>query len=161
MSLLFLYCYFNPLKIFLNQNTLNTSVDYLSTQNISLILQTLILLGLALGYLYMKQKKITNHSYIMLIIYSIHVLSVLIYMWTPALNILRNIPLTNLGYSTVFHVALGIIVLILSTYVILEWRFQKPAARCYKMKKTMKILTILWVTEALFGTLMYYIIYLQ
>jgi len=136
-------------------------VDYLSTQNISLILQILLLLGLALGYVAMKRRKLIYHGYIMLAIYSVHVLSVLVYMWAPAINILRNMRLTSLGYSTAIHAALGVVVLLLSTYIILEWRFQKASARCYKMRKAMRVLTILWVAEALLGTLIYYLIYLQ
>ena len=150
-----------PLMMFFNQKTPNTSVDYLTTPKISLILQVLILLGLILGYLSMKQKRLTSHSYIMFILYLVHVLSVLIFMRSSALNILRNIPSTTLEYITALHGTLGIITLALSTYVILGWRFQKTVTRCYKMKGKMKILTILWVAVTLIGVLEYYIIYMQ
>ena len=129
--------------------------------NISFIIQILIILGLTIGYIYVKRKRITSHSYIMLTIYVTHVLSILIFMWKPAINILENMPMTRLGYTTAIHSALGIIVLALSTYVILQWRFKKPAARCYKMKKTMRILTLLWIAEALIGTFEYFILYIE
>jgi hypothetical protein len=136
-------------------------VEYLTTSNISLILQAVLLLGLALGYLWMKQKKLVLHSYIMFTLYLVHILSVLFFMWSSAVAILRSIPFTNLGYLTSLHGLLGVIVLALSTWVIWVWQFQKTVTNCYKMKKKMRILTIFWVSEAIVGLIMYYIIYLQ
>ncbi len=135
-------------------------MDYLTTPNISLYLQILILIGLAIGYLSIKRKKIIYHGYIMFTLYSIHVLSILIFMLSTAFNIFTKLLLTSLGYVTIIHGSLGIIVLMLSSYVLWNWRFQKPGTRCYKMKKLMVLLIILWVIETLLGMLEYSFIYL-
>ena len=133
----------------------------MAAPNISLTLQALMLLGLALGYVSMKRKRLIPHSYTMFVLYVAHVLSFLIFMRAPAISILTNIATTNLWYITAVHGVIGTLVLALSTYIMLRWRFQRPSARCYKMRREMKILAILWVAETLVGALVYYLIYLQ
>jgi hypothetical protein len=149
------------LRTFFNHRLTITTMDYFSTSSLSLYLQFLILFGLLVGYLLIKQKKLIYHSYLMFTLYSIHVLSILIFMLSTAYNIYSNLLGTSLGYVTIVHSSLGIIVLLLSTYILWNWRFQKPGAICNKMKKKMKILAMLWVFEMLLGLLEYYLIYLK
>lgn len=105
--------------------------------------------------MWVKQRKVTHHSYIMFTVYIIHTLSVLLFMWTPAINILSNPQPASLGIITTVHGAVGVIVLALSTYVILRWRLRGSVASCYKMRKEMRALTVLWVAEAVLGALVY------
>jgi hypothetical protein len=133
---------------------------FLTISNISLYLQFLILLGLIVGYIFLKRKRIVHHGYIMFIMYTIHIISVFVVMIPSAINIIGNLNFTNMEYMTVVHGILGGIVLVLSSIILLSWRFRKPGAKCYKMKKFMLVLIILWIVEISLGIVEYYMLYL-
>lgn len=134
-------------------------MDFLTISNISLYLQFLIFLGLIVGYILMKRKRIVDHGYMMFIMYTIHIISVFMVMIPSAINIIGKLNFTNVEYMTVVHGILGGIVLVLSSVILLSWRFQKPGAKCYKMKKFMLILIIFWIVETSLGVVEYYMLY--
>lgn len=81
-------------------------------------------------------------------------------MIPSAINIIGNLNFTNVEYMTIVHGILGGVVLVLSSIILLNWRFQKPGAKCYKMKKFMLILIIFWIIETSLGVVEYYMLYL-
>jgi hypothetical protein len=95
-------------------------MDFLTISNISLYLQFLIFLGLIVGYILMKRKRIVHHGYIMFIMYTIHIISVSMVMIPSAINIIGNLNFTNIEYMTVVHGILGGIVLVLSSIILLS-----------------------------------------
>jgi len=135
-------------------------MDFLTISNISFYLQLLIFLGLIVGYMMVKRKRIVRHGYIMFMMYIIHIISVLMVMIPSAINIIGNLNFTNVEYMTIVHGILGGVVLVLSSIILLNWRFQKPGAKCYKMKKFMLILIIFWIIETSLGVVEYYMLYL-
>ena len=74
-------------------------------------------------------------------------------------NIISTIALTNIGYMTIIHVFLGIIIFSLSIYIFLIWRFKTPNLKCFKNKRLMLIIMTLWVLETILGVLEYYVLY--
>jgi hypothetical protein len=135
-------------------------MDFLTISNISFYLQLLIFLGLIVGYVMVKRKRIVRHGYIMFMMYVIHIISVLMVMIPSAINIIGNLNFINIEYVTIVHGILGGMVLVISSIIFLSWRFQKSSAKCYKMKKFMLILIIFWIVETSLGIVEYYMLYL-
>lgn len=131
-----------------------------SASTINLYFQLLLLIGLTLGIIFAKKKKLVPHGWLMLVVFLLNVVSILIVMIPVAYNILSRFSVSSISIITIIHALLGVLVLFLSSRILLNWRFRSPAQSCYKFKGDMLRLYILWVAEVILGLALYFQLYL-
>ena len=137
-------------------NLLNTNAPLSS--ELSLILQLLSLGILIIGFIVVKQKKHQTHGITMFAAGVLNTLSVLLVMIPVAFRLLdTSIP----GFTLLFrsHILLGIIVIALSGYILIDWRFQKPGPTCFQRKKWMLGLSLTWMAQVIIGILLFLKLY--
>jgi uncharacterized membrane protein YozB (DUF420 family) len=137
-------------------NLLNTTAPLSS--ELSLILQLLSLAVLVIGFIVVKRKNYKIHGGAMFAAGALNVISVLIVMLPVALRLLDNsIP----GFNFLFrsHILLGIVVIALAGYILVEWRFQNPGPTCFQRKKWMLGLSLGWMAQVIMGILLFLRLY--
>jgi hypothetical protein len=131
-----------------------------STPMINLYFQLLLLIGLTLGLIFAKKKRLVPHGWLMLILFLLNVASILVVMVPVAYVLMTRFAFTSFSLITVLHVLLGVTVMLLSLRILVIWRFRKPGASCYALKREMMRLYLLWVAEVLIGLALFYQLYL-
>jgi len=137
-------------------NLLNTTAPLSS--ELSMILQLLSLGILVVGFIVVKQKKYKIHGTTMLAAGLLNVISVLTVMIPVALRLLDNsIPGFNLLFRS--HILLGLVVIALAGYILVDWRFQNPGPTCFQRKKWMLGLSLGWMAQVIIGMLIFLELY--
>ena len=137
-------------------NLLNTNAPLSS--ELSMILQLLSLGILIVGFIVVKQKKHQIHGITMFAAGILNLVSVLLVMIPVAFRLLyTSIPGFNLLFRT--HIILGIIVIALAGYILIDWRFQKPGPTCFQRKKWMLGLSLAWMAQVIIGILLFLKLY--
>jgi len=126
---------------------------------INLYFQLLLLVGLTLGLVFAKKKRLVPHGWLMLALFLLNVASILIVMAPVAYVLLTRFAATSFSLITILHALLGAVVIILSLRILVNWRFRKPGASCYALKGEMLRLYILWVAEAVLGLALFFQLY--
>jgi hypothetical protein len=130
-----------------------------SISELNLFLQLILLLGLTLGFVLVKSKKVFIHGWLMFTLTIINVASILFVMLPVAATIFLRFLTSSITLFVILHGALGAVVLFLSIRELVVWRFRKPGATCYKMKSEMLRLYIFWFAQVLLGIAIYYELY--
>jgi len=130
-----------------------------SASVINLYFQLLLLVGLTLGLVLAKMKRLVPHGWLMLALVIMNVASILVVMIPVAYMLLTRFVATSYSLITVLHALLGVAVILFSVRILGNWRFRKPGASCYKLKGEMMRLYILWVAEAVLGLALFYQLY--
>jgi hypothetical protein len=130
-----------------------------STSQINLYLQLILAVGLTIGLLLSKRKKLVQHGWLMLILTLLNLASIIMVMAPVAIRLLTMLTISSFSLITVLHAFFGLIVLYLSIKILLAWRFQKPGSTCYKMKNQMMKLYLFWVAEVILGIAIFYQLY--
>jgi hypothetical protein len=130
-----------------------------STSQINLYIQLIIIVGLTVGMLLSKKKKLVQHGWLMLILTLINLASIIVVMTPVVYQLLTRLTFSSFSLITILHALFGMVVLYLSIRILLVWRFRKPGLTCYKMKDQMLKLYLFWVAEVILGIAIYYQLY--
>jgi uncharacterized membrane protein YozB (DUF420 family) len=123
-----------------------------------MIFQLLALGLLIFGFVVIKRKKYTPHGSIMFLASLLNVVSVLVVMVPVALRLAStSIPGFNLLFRA--HVGLGVAVICVSGYILVDWRFQKPGPTCFQRKKWMLGLGLFWMAQVIIGIILFMRLY--
>ena len=135
---------------------LNTNAPLSS--ELSMILQLLSLAILIIGFIVVKQKKHQIHGITMFAAAVLNLASILTVMLPVAL---RLVYATISGFTLIFrtHILLGITVIAISGYILIDWRFQKPGPTCFQRKKWMLGLSLAWMAQVIIGILLFLRLY--
>jgi hypothetical protein len=129
------------------------------TYDIGLVLEIAVLILLFVArYKFARSGKTMAHGYtiaIALVLHAISVLAVMIPSFARSLDILISDFFSPAIIATWIHIPIGFVVLILGAYLISEWRFQQPQAKCYMRVKLMRPLWLLWAFSVVLGILLY------
>ena len=137
-------------------NLLNTTAPLSS--ELSMILQLLSLSILLVGFIIAKQKKYKIHGSTMFSASVLNIVSVLVVMVPVALHLVdTSIPGFNLLFRS--HILLGVLVIVISGYILVEWRFQNPGPTCFQRKKWMLGLSLVWMAQVIIGILLFLRLY--
>ena len=137
-------------------NLLNTTAPLSS--ELSMILQLLSLGILVVGFIVVKQKKYKIHGTTMLAAGILNIISILTVMLPVALRLSdSSIP----GFTLLFrsHILLGLVVIAISGYILIDWRFQNPGPTCFQRKKWMLGLSLAWMAQVIMGILVFLKLY--
>jgi len=137
-------------------NLLNTNAPLSS--ELSMILQLLSLGILVVGFIIVKQKKYNIHGTTMLAAGILNLVSILTVMLPVAL---RLVNVTISGFTLLFrsHILLGLVVIAISCYILIDWRFQTPGPTCFQRKKWMLGLSLAWMAQVIMGILVFLKLY--
>jgi hypothetical protein len=127
---------------------------------LNLYFQLALLIGLTLGLVFAKRKKLVPHGWLMLAVFLLNVASILTLMAPVAVALFTFSGAASLNLITVLHALLGAVVLILSIRILATWRFRKPGTSCYALKGEMMRLYIFWIAEVVLGVAIYYQLYI-
>jgi uncharacterized membrane protein YozB (DUF420 family) len=130
------------------------------SSELSLVLQIVALGIIIFGFILVKQKYIKIHGTTMFTAAILNMVSVLTGMVPIAIRLADNsIP----GFNPLFriHIIVGLVVIITSGYLLVEWRFQKPSQTCYQRKKWMLGLSLVWIAQVILGILLFMSLYLH
>jgi len=123
---------------------------------LNLMLQIVILGVLALGILNVKRNRLNIHGYIAFAAVFLNAISILVVMLPSAFRIMAGASPSGFTIIVAAHSLLGFIVEALGAYIVLRWRFQTPGPTCWKMKRLMKVLAVLWTLSVVLGAVVYY-----
>ncbi|MCW4013108.1 MAG: hypothetical protein NWF07_08970 [Candidatus Bathyarchaeota archaeon] len=136
---------------------LNTNAPMSS--EISMILQLAALGVLVIGFIIVKQRKYMPHGVTMFIATLLNIVSVATVMLPVALRLGdTSIPGFNLLFRS--HILLGIAILVISVWIIADWRFQKPGPTCFQRKNWMLGLGLVWTAQLIIGMLLFLKLYM-
>jgi hypothetical protein len=129
------------------------------SSDIGLFLEVGVIAMLLVGRFFFARKgRVTSHGYTLTIAIVLHSISVASIMIPSFANLINN-PLTDFFSPamilTWIHAPLGLLVLILGIYLVLDWRFRPPQDTCYKRVKLMRPLWLLWMLSVTMGIVMY------
>lgn len=135
---------------------------YLLISTSSLILQ-LVILGLLIVSVGLKQKKLfRSHGMLMAASVVLHVISIVIVM-APSFGAIM-FTATRLSQMTIalsiVHGLLGLTALVLGVWLVAAWRFRQSIQYCAPKKRVMDVAFASWVTALVLGILLYFILYL-
>ncbi len=84
----------------------------------------------------------------------LNVLSIASVMLPSALE-LNNVSIS--GFNLLFraHIVIGVFVLLVSVYILAEWRFREPGPTCFQRKKWMLGLALAWMGQIIIGMLLF------
>jgi hypothetical protein len=137
-------------------NILNTNAPLSS--EISMVIQLISLVILILGFFVVKRKKYGIHGVLMFINAIMNTAAILIVMIPVAIRLSgTSIP----GFNLIFrlHVLLGFAVELVSIYILVDWRFQKPGPTCFRRRGWMLGLGLAWMAEVILGILVFMRLY--
>jgi hypothetical protein len=129
------------------------------TSDIGLLLEVGVIATLLIGrFIFARKGRVISHGYALTIAIVLHAISVASIMIPSFANLINN-PLTDFFSPamilTWIHAPLGLLVLILGIYLVLDWRFRPPQDTCYKRVKLMRPLWLLWMLSVTMGIVMY------
>ena len=126
--------------------------------DVNLILMLIILTTLVIGYLMMRRGRLKIHGYLMFIVVVLKMASILLVMLPSGLVILTESHLVNFIPITAVHVVIGSVTEAVGLYIVWTWRFKEPTASCFRLRRFMKWLFILWLATIGLGILLYYLL---
>jgi uncharacterized membrane protein YozB (DUF420 family) len=125
---------------------------------ISMFIQLLTFSILIIGFIVVKRNLFKIHGTVMFTAALLNIISVLLYMIPSAIDLAdTSIPGFNILFRT--HILLGIFIVGLSGYILLDWRFQEPGPTCFQNKKWMLGLALTWTAQIILGILFFMRLY--
>lgn len=146
-----------------HQSSTQNMADLLNTtaplsSELSMILQLLSLGVLVIGFIVVKRKNYQLHGGAMFAAGVLNIVSILVVMIPVAFRLLdTSIPGFNLLFRS--HILLGVVVIGLAGYILVDWRFQKPGPTCFQRKKWMLGLSLGWMAQVIIGILLFLKLY--
>jgi uncharacterized membrane protein YozB (DUF420 family) len=133
------------------------------SSDLTLLLEIVVFLVFLAGFVLVKARRdYAKHGPIMGVAIALHTVSILGVM-VPSLlssgglfeNLLGSLQLVILAHAT-----LGILVEILGLYVVLAWALHyKDVKPCFKRKRIMRVLAVLWTIALILGIYVYILLY--
>jgi uncharacterized membrane protein YozB (DUF420 family) len=134
-------------------------MDFLTlVATISLSVQIVVLILLALGYSLKGKKMYRQHGMVMLTAVVLHIITILVVMvpsFASFFSAPGSIVFDLIVIVSLVHAALGVIAVILGIWLVASWRLRKDMQMCFAKKKIMLGTLTLWVTAILLGIFMY------
>jgi len=128
------------------------------TSDIGLFLEIAVTVALFVGrFTFARRGRIRAHGFAVTLAFVLHCTSVAMIMvpsFAASLSIFANV-LSPAFVITLIHASIGMMVLVLALFLVLEWRFQAPNSTCYKRARLMQPLWLLWVLSLILGYLLY------
>lgn len=127
--------------------------------DIGLLLEITVTVALFVGrFGFARRGKTKAHGLALTFAVILHCISVPVIM-IPSFAVSLSILFTNLLSPAIIitwiHVPLGLAVLAIGLFLVLEWRFQTPNVSCYRRVSLMRSLWLLWVFSLILGYLLY------
>jgi uncharacterized membrane protein YozB (DUF420 family) len=137
---------------------------YVLLATISLVLQIVTLLVLALGITAKFLGRLFLHGSVMLAAVIIHAISFLLAMGPSLFSLVNENRLfsslsTEMSAIILTHVGLGITAEILGIWLVLNWRFRSPSETCARRKPIMRSTLAFWVSALFLGVWIYFLLY--
>lgn len=129
------------------------------SSDISMILQLVVLGIILVGFAVVKRRSYKVHGIFMFLATLVNTASILVVMIPVALRV-TDTSLPGLSFVFRTHIILGLLIEGVAIYLVADWRFQNPGPTCIQRKKWMLTLTIGWISELIFGMLLYMKLYL-
>jgi len=133
--------------------------------DINLITQLVIIILLAVGWAYGRnKKKIRLHGQLMVVAVLVNAAAIALVMAPSLILGLGAIASNPLGPGpliTVIHSSIGTVAWLLGAYLSWTWGLKPATVECFKRKRLMKPVTYLWLLAAVFGVgfyIYYYVI---
>jgi uncharacterized membrane protein YozB (DUF420 family) len=133
-----------------------------ATITASLIIQIIVLILLAYGYLLKRKSKYRQHGLVMAAAVVVHLLMIF-YIMIPSFVLaivpeyILASPLELTSIVGLFHGILGIVALALGVWLVVAWRFNRDFNGCFARKKFMTPTLLVWVAALLLGIALYII----
>jgi uncharacterized membrane protein YozB (DUF420 family) len=135
--------------------------DILFMNQMNLVLQIVIFLILSISILLKYRGKVIVHAKLMVVAYALNIASLLFIMvplFLTGLPIVSSYP-DSYAYLFVIHHIIGLIALLLSTFVVLRYVRGKFTARYCRGKWIMRATGMTWAAALILGLYLYYIGY--
>lgn len=128
---------------------------------VNAVLQVVITVLLLISIGIKGRQRYFLHGFTMLAGVLLNLLSFVLIMFPSLLRtaIIYIQPFHIISLMTVFHSALGLVVLILGLWLVASWHLKSSPKECFKRKKLMRVTTALWILVLLMGFLLYYLLY--
>jgi uncharacterized membrane protein YozB (DUF420 family) len=128
---------------------------------VNAVLQVVIAVLLLVSIGIKQRRRYFLHGFTMLAGVILNLLSFVLIMFPSLLRmeIINIQPLHAISIMTIFHSALGLIVLILGIWLVAPWHLKSSPKECFKKKKLMRVTTTLWLIALLMGFILYYLLY--
>lgn len=124
----------------------------------NLILQVVLVLGVAVAFCLARRRKLRRHCLLMRVLIGVEVASIIVSMTRPMLDYVRQPPpLRLLTTETIVHHSLGLLVILMFIYVNLV--FEHTIKTRWGFKNIMRIAAVLWVVTLVLGIHLYVRLY--
>ncbi|MFP3985107.1 MAG: hypothetical protein ACLFU9_03960 [Candidatus Bathyarchaeia archaeon] len=128
---------------------------------VNVVFQVVILVLLIISIRMKRRQKLSSHGITMLAAVILNVFSFGLNMLPSLLRteIIGIQPFHAISMATLIHSGVGLVVMILSIWIVASWQLQSSLKYCFKNKRLMRLTTILWLAALLTGFLLYYLLY--
>jgi uncharacterized membrane protein YozB (DUF420 family) len=137
-------------------------MSYPITPQANLGLQITVLALILVGLVLKRMRKYLLHAASMLTAAVLNLISFFAIMWPNFLRMSESFAINiseRLSLVTIGHAAFGASAEILAMLVIALWGFRSSAQNCFKYKRLMRIIFMLWVIALVLGILFYVLAY--
>jgi len=129
------------------------------TSDVGLLLEIAVTVALISGrFAFARKGRVRAHGFALTVAVVLHCISVPLIM-IPSFLISLNVLLTNLLSPVIIitwiHMPIGLAVLFLAIYLVVDWRLREVSATCYKRSGLMRSLWLLWIFSLILGYLLY------
>ena len=128
------------------------------SSEVSMTVQLLALTLLVIAFIIVKRRNHMGHGAIMFTAAVMNVGSILAVMIPAALR-LNETSVTSFNFILRTHALLGLVIVAISVYILVEWRFQKPGPTCFQRKHWMLGLSLFWMTQVIIGMIFFMQLY--
>lgn len=129
------------------------------TSDIGLFLEIAVTVALLVGrFVFARKGRIRAHGFAVTVAVVLHCISVPVIMVPSFAGFLKGLITDFLSPAVIItwvHVPIGVTVLVLGLFLVLEWRFRAPNLTCYRRTRLMRPLWLLWVFSLILGYLLY------
>lgn len=129
------------------------------TSDIGLFLEIAVTVALLVGrFVFARKGRIRAHGFAVTVAVVLHCISVPVIMVPSFAGFLKGLITDFLSPAVIItwvHVPIGVTVLVLGFFLVLEWRFRAPNLTCNRRTRLMRPLWLLWVFSLILGYLLY------
>jgi len=140
------------------------SDPYALIATVSLIIQVIVLFMIMYGYSLKRKSKFWQHGRIMavaLILHLIMIFAIMIPSFAYAVvpSYIIPFPLELISIIGLLHGIAGIAVIILGSWLVAVWHFNKEVTGCFKRKSIMRVTIAAWISALILGIVLYILFY--
>jgi uncharacterized membrane protein YozB (DUF420 family) len=130
----------------------------------SLIIQVIVLFLLLYGYMLKRKLKFWQHGRTMavaLVLHLIMIFAIMIpsFVYAVVPSYIIPFPLELISIIGLLHGIAGITVMILGSWLVAAWHFNKEVTGCFKRKSIMRVTIVVWISALILGIVLYILFY--